>query len=224
MMMRMQELAERSGLPRTTIHHYARESLLPPPRKSAKNAAEYDESHLERLALITRLRDESRDPRGLSIPEVRLVLGHLDAGIEPGAAVRLVTEGIDAGPPAAGRWTDAGAFARAAGVSEAFVRTLVEVGLIDDGPDKGFRPGDLLVARACESVCSGSGVDPADLTPLADLIHEVGSYSDTLADVHALRTGKAPTTGSPPGDVRPSQIRPELGKLCDALLWRALEG
>ena len=79
------------------------------------------------------------------------------------------------------------------------------------------------MARACETVCAGSGVDPADLTPLADLIREVGNYADTLADVHAVRSGKARPTGSPWDDVRSSDLRLELRKLCDALLWRALE-
>lgn len=218
MAMRMQELTKRSGLPRTTIHHYAREGLLPPARKTAKNAAEYDEAHIERLELITRLRDEQVESGALSIQQIRIVLSHLEAGMEREAAVRLVTEGIEARPPNTGRWTSAEALAEAAGVDPAFVDELVSVGLIDGDPS-GFGPGDLLVARACGAACNDHGLDPADLTPLADLIREVGHYSDTLVEVHGVRASGAPSGASPT-----SALRPELAALCDALLWRTFHG
>lgn len=221
MAMRMQELTERSGLPRTTIHHYAREGLLPPARKTAKNAAEYDEAHVERLELITRLRREGGDAGALSIPEIRLVLDHLEADVELAAAIRLVTDGIEARPPSAGRWMSAEQLAEAADVAPAFVAELVSAGLVGGGTRDGFGPGDLLVARACETVCTGRGVDPADLTPLADLIREVGNYSATLVEVHSARADEGPSGVSPPSA---SALRPDLGALCDALLWRSFHG
>lgn len=55
---RMAEVVWRSGLTKETIHYYLREGLLPPPRKTARNAALYGNKHLHRLRLIRSLREE----------------------------------------------------------------------------------------------------------------------------------------------------------------------
>jgi DNA-binding transcriptional MerR regulator len=60
--MRISELARESGISRETIHYYLREGLLPPPVKTGRTAALYDQAHLERLRLIRRLRDEKYLP------------------------------------------------------------------------------------------------------------------------------------------------------------------
>ena len=60
--MRMGELVERSGVPRTTIHFYLREGLLHPPTKTGRTIAYYDESHLTRLKKIQELRKGMRVP------------------------------------------------------------------------------------------------------------------------------------------------------------------
>lgn len=220
--MRMQELAERSGLPRTTIHHYAREGLLPPPHKTAPNAAEYDARHLERLALITRLRDGDRDAGPLSIPDIRRVLEHLDAGADLRVAVRLVKEGVAADPAPDGSLSTAADLADAAGLEAEFVETLVAADLVGRRRSDGaFTSADLLVARACHTVCATRAIDPVDLTPLCDLIREVGSYSATLVEVHAARAGE-PSRDPTPIDGRRS-LDGDLAALCDVLLWRAMQ-
>jgi DNA-binding transcriptional MerR regulator len=60
--MRIAELAKRSSTSKETIHFYLREGLLKKPKKTSKNMAYYDESHLEQLKLIKRLRTESYLP------------------------------------------------------------------------------------------------------------------------------------------------------------------
>lgn len=196
--MRMQELAERSGLPKTTIHHYIREDLLPPARKTAPNAALYDEAHVERLDLITRLRaDEGAE---LSIPEVRQVIATIDEGFDEDAAVMLLREEIR--PPSLG----------GAGPSTDFVARLARADLVSSAEPKELTAGDLLVTTACRAICSERNIEPADLAPLADLIREVGNYSSTLVSVDEARRGATD------GD---SGLRDDLARLCDALLWRA---
>lgn len=59
------ELVERSGVPRRTIHFYVQQGLLPP-AKGAGLAARYSEQHLIRLAAIPVLRR-----RGLRLYEIR---------------------------------------------------------------------------------------------------------------------------------------------------------
>lgn len=60
--MRINELVERSGVPRTTIHYYLREGLLHRPHKTGRSTAVYDESHLQRLKLINDLKKDTRMP------------------------------------------------------------------------------------------------------------------------------------------------------------------
>ncbi len=60
--MRIGELEKIAGIPRTTIHYYTREGLLPPPLKTGQTMAYYDERHLERLREIERLKKETDLP------------------------------------------------------------------------------------------------------------------------------------------------------------------
>lgn len=55
--MRISDLVRETGIPRETIHYYSREGLLPKPKKSSRNQAEYGEDHIERLFLIKELQD-----------------------------------------------------------------------------------------------------------------------------------------------------------------------
>ena len=60
--MRIKELVDISGVPRTTIHFYLRHGLLHPPIKTGRTMAYYDESHLNRLRKIQSLKRGSRVP------------------------------------------------------------------------------------------------------------------------------------------------------------------
>jgi AcrR family transcriptional regulator len=59
---RIRELEEKSGVPRTTIHFYLRQGVLHPPRKTGRTMAYYDESHLQRLKEISQLKKGARVP------------------------------------------------------------------------------------------------------------------------------------------------------------------
>jgi AcrR family transcriptional regulator len=48
----LSELVAKSGVPASTIHHYRRSGLIPPPEREASNRFAYDERHLEALLLI----------------------------------------------------------------------------------------------------------------------------------------------------------------------------
>jgi len=60
--MRIKELEEKAGIPRTTIHFYLRHGLLHPPQKTGRTMAYYDETHLQRLKQIENLKKGSRMP------------------------------------------------------------------------------------------------------------------------------------------------------------------
>ncbi|TFG64052.1 MAG: MerR family transcriptional regulator [Gemmatimonadales bacterium] len=219
MIMRMQELAAQTGLSKTKIHHYLREGLLPPSQKSARNAALYGQIHVDRLNLIAGLRGAAGGK--LSIPQIRTVLANVESGMSRASAVRLAVEGI--GPVSAGvsgaGWETAEALASEAGVTLGLVRALEAANLIPDHGNSAYSAGDLLVARACDSLCGSLGVEPSDLTPLLDLIREVGDYSDSLA---RLYSSQAEAASIDPDGVRIA-MRDSIRGFLDALLWRALE-
>lgn len=76
--MKISELARRSDLPIATVKFYLREGMLDRGVSTGATSAEYDDSHLARLRLITAL----ADVRGLPLARVREILDLVDAPLE----------------------------------------------------------------------------------------------------------------------------------------------
>jgi DNA-binding transcriptional MerR regulator len=57
-LLKMSELAERSGVSAGTIKHYLREGLLPDPVRTSRNMAYYPPDFVERIHLIKRLQED----------------------------------------------------------------------------------------------------------------------------------------------------------------------
>ncbi len=57
-LLKISELAERSGVPVATIRHYLREGLLPDPVKTSRNMAYYPPEFVDRIRLIKQLQEE----------------------------------------------------------------------------------------------------------------------------------------------------------------------
>jgi DNA-binding transcriptional MerR regulator len=75
--MRLAELSRRSEVRRSTIKFYIREGILPQGNPgTSRNQATYDSRHLERLALVTALREIA----GLSVEVIKRVTADLDRG------------------------------------------------------------------------------------------------------------------------------------------------
>ena len=55
--MKIRDLIKQTGVPRQTIHYYIQTGLLPKPRKTGRNSAEYNETHLDYIRLIRELQD-----------------------------------------------------------------------------------------------------------------------------------------------------------------------
>jgi DNA-binding transcriptional MerR regulator len=56
--MRIKELIEKTGTSRQTIHYYIREGLLPRPKKTSRNQAQYNQVHIDRIQLIKELHEQ----------------------------------------------------------------------------------------------------------------------------------------------------------------------
>ncbi len=57
-LLKISELAERSGVPVATVRHYLREALLPEPVKTSRNMAYYPPEFVERIRVIKQLQEE----------------------------------------------------------------------------------------------------------------------------------------------------------------------
>ena len=55
--MKISELAERTRVPKETIHYYLREGVLRKPRKIGKNIADYNENYVEQIRIIKQLQE-----------------------------------------------------------------------------------------------------------------------------------------------------------------------
>jgi len=73
-LLRISELAERSGVSPGTIKHYLREGLLPEPVKTSRNMSWYPPEFVDRVRLIKRLQED----RFLPLKVIRDVLQALD--------------------------------------------------------------------------------------------------------------------------------------------------
>ncbi|HXZ85687.1 MAG TPA: MerR family transcriptional regulator [Myxococcota bacterium] len=116
---RLAELSQRAGVPRSTIKFYIREGLLAPGAVHARNQASYGSAHLERLALIRALREVA----GLPLEAVARVAHELDRGWK-GDPYREAMRALHAPSAQAERAEDAGALRQLRGEVRAFLRTL----------------------------------------------------------------------------------------------------
>ena len=80
-LLKMSELAERSGVSAGTIKHYLREGLLPEPVKTSRNMAYYPPEFIERIRLIKRLQEQRFMP-------LRLIKGVIEE--DPDRALAMV--------------------------------------------------------------------------------------------------------------------------------------
>jgi DNA-binding transcriptional MerR regulator len=79
-LLKMRELAARSGVTAGTIKHYLREGLLPEPVKTSRNMAYYPAEFVERIKLIKQLQEERFMP-------LRVIKGMLDEDPERAKAL-----------------------------------------------------------------------------------------------------------------------------------------
>jgi len=185
--MRMKDLSDATGVPRTAIHHYQREGLLPPARKTAPNAAVYGPAHVERLHLIRSLRGDELGP--VPLDGVREILGMVDRGVEPRLAVALYSLPGGVGKARPGRKRGAGdrslsSVAREAGLSLSTVRELHASGLLPgrlaaDG-SRVFDEADAVAAGLLAELLSHEGVRPSDLDLISELVGELARYERAL--------------------------------------------
>ena len=98
-LMRIKDLEERSGVPRTTIHFYLRQGILHPPKKTGRTMAYYDESHLSRLQDIRNIKGDVRMPLPLLKERIAALDEERNEGrpkaVKPAKEVAITTKAKD---------------------------------------------------------------------------------------------------------------------------------
>lgn len=190
--MRMRDLVQAVGLPRTTIHHYLREGLLPEPERTATNAATYGPKHLERLRLLKALRGPELGP--LPVDDIRKVLQLVEQGHAPAEAVGLAALGARGTAALNADASSASPSDSVLGLREVAQRTgrdakelrqLVDAGLLVPAVGRGgaeFDAADVAAALSCSRLIE-AGIEAKHLEPLAELLREVRNYEGVLENL-----------------------------------------
>jgi len=186
----MRDLAEVSGLPRTTIHYYLREGLLAPPDKSAANTGVYGPEHVERLCLIRALRTTELGP--FTMRQIREILALVDDGVDPGLAVVRYVSG-DTGQETGNLTLNE--VSAETGLPPDTAKRLVSSGLIVANAGGTLDGADLSAARSYARILELTGLEPEDLAPIGDLIHELTRYEETISRVAAARVAEDEQAG-----------------------------
>jgi DNA-binding transcriptional MerR regulator len=161
---RISELARRSGVPVATIKYYLREGLLPGGELTSATQATYADEHVARLRLIRALTVSG----GLSVAVTKSVLEAIDAPGPDPLEVLGQTHDLLAGPPGPVDTTPA-------------VRLLDELGW---SCDEDFRGSTVALAQALAAVTEGGFEVPDGL---------LERYGRAMADVAEAEIANIPT-------------------------------
>jgi len=153
-MMKMKDLADATGVPKSTILLYVKEGLLPQPVKTSPNMAYYDPSCVQRIAFIKQVQSTRRLP----LAAIKGLLKEMDRGrdITPLLELQSTVFGTASEKMSAGR------FAKASGLTREQLAILVEMDLIIPLEKERFDGQDLELARQLKT-CLEQGLDLEDL-------------------------------------------------------------
>lgn len=139
--LRMNELAEAAGVPKSTILYYLAQGLLPKPKKTSANMAYYDPLCVDRLRHIQRLQKRHR----LSLGEIRRMLQ--ECPDPSGLSLGLELNDIVFGRERADQVVRSGEFLRRTGLTRAQLALLLEARLLQPLEHGRFDPEDTEMGR-----------------------------------------------------------------------------
>jgi DNA-binding transcriptional MerR regulator len=143
-LLKISELAERSGVPVATVRHYLREGLLPEPVKTSRNMAYYPPEFVERIRVIKQLQEE----RFMPLRVIRDLLDREDAQPERlRAMIELEDRILERALAGERERIDAGEVRDRYDVPQEVLDRLAELGVLT--PDEqGYSPSDVRIIEA----------------------------------------------------------------------------
>jgi DNA-binding transcriptional MerR regulator len=169
-LLKMSELAERSGVSAGTIKHYLREGLLPEPVRTSRNMAYYPPHFVERIRLIKRLQEDRFMP-------LKVIRGIVEEDPDRAAALLELEDRIlerTLAAQEAGRVSPA-EVARRYDVPANVLDRLAELGVLTPTA-RGYEPDDVLIIEAISRLRAG-GYDER----LGFTVFDTLRYRDALA-------------------------------------------
>jgi len=143
-LLKISELAERSGVPVATVHHYLREGLLPEPVRTSRNMAYYPPEFVDRIQVIKQLQEE----RFMPLRVIRELLDRQDAEPERlRAMIELEDRILEHALAGEGERIGADEVRTRYDVPQDVLDRLAELGVLT--PDEnGYSPSDMRIVEA----------------------------------------------------------------------------
>jgi len=176
--MKISELAERTRVPKETIHYYLREGVLRKPRKSGKNIADYNENYVEQIRIIKQLQEHYFLP--LSVIK-KIIRRHLKQTASEKYSLNFLSEyfrPLDRliAAPVTGRQ----AFRETTGLSKKWMGKFEEWGVIGFEMHEGhpvYTTDDVILGKLVVSMDHlgfgpKDGYNPEDLRVIADFVRD----------------------------------------------------
>jgi len=163
MPVKISELERITGVPQSTIRYYVKEGLLPQPTKVNKSMAYYDESCVQRIALVRELQEKRYYP--LSV--IKNIISRMDNGVPlpsllslEDAIFRPRTEGGE-------RLMSRQEFIAASGIDKGLLDTAERLKILvpyNQGEAKPYNQEDVLFAKSLMKGNKELGIDINDMT------------------------------------------------------------
>ena len=164
--LRMKELVEKTGVPKSTILHYLNQGLLPEPQKTSPNMAYYDPACVGRIQYIQHLQRRHR----LSLSEIKQVLAKKEQDLDFSIFNELDT--IIFGQIQDSRLLNASDFCATTGLSRQQLKELLEAKLLLPLQQDLFDPQDIGMGKMYATV-SALGLGSEEMTEYVALCEKI---------------------------------------------------
>jgi DNA-binding transcriptional MerR regulator len=164
--LRMKELVEKTGVPKSTILYYLNQGLLPEPQKTSPNMAYYDPACVERIQYIQHLQRRHR----LSLSEIKQVLAKKGQDLDFSIFNELDT--IIFGQIQDTRLLNASDFCANTGLSRQQLKDLLEAKLLLPLQQDRFDPQDIGMGKMYAAV-SALGLGSEEMSEYVALCEKI---------------------------------------------------
>jgi DNA-binding transcriptional MerR regulator len=138
--LRMKELSEATGLPRSAILHYIAQGLLPEPTRTGPNMAYYSPECIERIKFIK----DAQSKYAIPLSKIRVLLSQKDQGKDVASLMELNEAVFENG---GGPSLDEEAFYAATGLNPGQVKELMDNGLLLPLEKNRFNRQDVAIGK-----------------------------------------------------------------------------
>ena len=171
--LRMKELVNKTGLPKSTILHYLSEGLLPEPVKTSPNMAYYDAQCIDRIKFIRYLQHNHR----LSLSEIKQMMDSRGDGAE--FSLQLELNELIFGQSEPGQHLTWEGFCQATGLTSNQVAELLRSRLLLPHEKDRFDPEDVEMGKVFARAFSW-GIRVRDLTYYVELGDKIVDHEVAL--------------------------------------------